>query len=97
EVQAWHRNRVVALLPDDLEPEGLAQQAHAQGWLSAANDWLQREVPDTDWVRLTQSQFGPIEVGKRIWITPSWHEDDEAPQSMADSDDEIVRIRLDPG
>ncbi|MFC3340272.1 50S ribosomal protein L11 methyltransferase [Paracandidimonas soli] len=98
EVQAWHRNRVVALLPDDLAPEPLARQAHRQGWLAAANDWTQREVPDTDWVRLTQSQFGPIEVGSRIWITPSWHEDDAAPQSLGDgADTSIVRIRLDPG
>src|SRR5690606_33232461 len=98
EVQAWQRNRVVALLPDDLAPEPLAQQAHEQGWLTRAEDWEQREVPDTDWVRLTQSQFGPIEVGSRIWITPSWHENDEVPGALAEqADDAIVRIRLDPG
>ena len=98
EVNAWQRNRVVALLPDDMEPQPLASQAHQAGWLASATDWTQREVPDTDWVRLTQSQFGPIEVGSRIWITPSWHEDDVVPASLeTQTDDAIVRIRLDPG
>jgi ribosomal protein L11 methyltransferase len=33
-----------------------------------------RKVEDEDWVRLTQSQFEPIHIGKNIWVVPSWHE-----------------------
>jgi ribosomal protein L11 methyltransferase len=33
-----------------------------------------RKVADADWVRLTQSQFEPIHIGKNIWVVPSWHE-----------------------
>lgn len=97
ETLAWRRNRLVALLPDGEDPrhllaalEGLAGPAPAEG------DWLLRTVPDADWVRLTQSQFGPITVGKRIWIVPSWHREDEGLPS-AGVHDGVVRIELDPG
>ncbi len=43
-------------------------------------------------MRLTQSQFGPIAIGDRLWIVPSWH---DAPAG-ATRDDAIV-LRLDPG
>jgi len=52
--------------------------------------WQVREVPDEDWVRLTQSQFGPIPVGDRLLIVPSWHQDD------LPSTDRIT-LALDPG
>lgn len=97
EIQAWQRNRIVALLPDGQDPaqivavlDGLGDSRHA------CADWSVREVPDEDWVRLTQSQFGPIVVGQKIWIVPSWHRDTEGVPPL-ESDDGIVRIELDPG
>ena len=33
-----------------------------------------RAVPDQDWVRLTQSQFEPVQITPDFWIVPSWHE-----------------------
>ncbi len=45
-------------------------------------------MADQDWVRLTQSQFEPIHVGKNIWVVPSWH---EAP------DPDALILELDPG
>src|SRR5690606_15368486 len=76
-VQAWRNNRVVALLPDGLDPaQVLEQMADLSGAPVAEGQWQVREVPDEDWVRLTQSQFGPIQVGARIWIIPSWHAND---------------------
>lgn len=39
-------------------------------------------------MRLTQSQFDPIRISERLWITPTWH---EAPEGGA------VSLRLDPG
>ena len=47
-----------------------------------------RKVEEQDWVRLTQSQFAPIHIGKNIWVVPSWH---EAP------DPEALILELDPG
>jgi ribosomal protein L11 methyltransferase len=45
-------------------------------------------VEEQDWVRLTQSQFDPIQIGKNIWVVPSWH---QAPHP------EALILELDPG
>jgi ribosomal protein L11 methyltransferase len=45
-------------------------------------------VPDQDWVRLTQSQFAPVEITPEFWIVPTWHEPPAQAQKV---------IRLDPG
>lgn len=96
-VQAWHRNRIVALLPDGQDPaQWVALLESRNGADAPAIDWSVRTVPDQDWVRLTQSQFGPIVVGEAIWIVPSWHRDDEG-LPTGDPGDGIVRIELDPG
>ncbi len=46
------------------------------------------QVDEQDWVRLTQSQFEPIEVSSRLWIVPTWH---QIPNPAA------INLRLDPG
>jgi ribosomal protein L11 methyltransferase len=97
QVHAWNRNRIVALLPDGVDPEQLLEQASAiTGMVVHAGDWSLRQVPDADWVRLTQSQFQPIQVGDRIWIVPSWHRDDHQ-ESQAAQSSENITIELDPG
>ncbi|HBT32335.1 MAG TPA: 50S ribosomal protein L11 methyltransferase [Pusillimonas sp.] len=94
QVQAWRNNRVVALLPDHLEPaEVVSALADATGEVISDTDWVTQEVPDADWVRVTQSQFGPIHVGERIVIVPSWHVNDPS----LDLSDNVVAIELDPG
>jgi len=100
EVRAWMRNRIVALLPDGADPEQVLEQARAAiDMHDPVGDWSVREVPDADWVTLTQSQFGPIHIGNRLWIVPSWHRDD--PPVPADSaprsDKPAIHIELDPG
>ncbi|MFT0533225.1 50S ribosomal protein L11 methyltransferase [Castellaniella hirudinis] len=97
ETRAWRRNRLVVLLADGDDPNQLLAALEDQpGPAPAAADWFLRPVPDADWVRLTQSQFGPIAVGERIWIVPSWHRQD-AGLPPAGSHDGIVRLELDPG
>ena len=49
-------------------------------------------VAEQDWVRLTQSQFEPIQVGKRIWVVPSWH---EAPADAKTNN--AICLEVDPG
>jgi len=92
---SWSRNRVVALLPDGADPAQLVGQAVELAGCDAAlaHDWSLRQVPDADWVRLTQAQFGPIQVGARIRIIPSWHMDAEPPAD----DGPRIQIQLDPG
>lgn len=97
-VQAWRNNRVVALLPDGLDPAQVLEQlaGHRQEPI-AEGEWHLREVPDEDWVRLTQSQFGPIRVGERIWIIPSWHAADPELPPAGEASGDVIRIELDPG
>lgn len=98
EVQAWRNNRVVALLPDGLDPEQVLELAAEQtGRNIVESEWHLRDVPDADWVRLTQSQFGPIHVGERIWIIPSWHAGDADLPHAGTAAGGIIRIELDPG
>lgn len=95
--QSWQRNRLVALLADGDDPHQLlAALDGLAGPVPQAEDWTLRDVPDADWVRLTQAQFGPITVGDRIWIVPSWHRQDAGLPAVG-SHDGIVRLELDPG
>ena len=88
--EGWESNRVVALLPDGLEATELLAQAQTQLSFAIGEHWQLREVPDEDWVKLTQSQFEPIAVGQRLLIVPTWHR--EKWQT-----DERVCLELDPG
>lgn len=100
QVQAWERNCVVGLLPDGADPAQILEQAIAAAGLdpALAHGWSLREVPDADWVRLTQSQFGPIPISERLWIVPSWHRDDPAvPGLVPDAARDAIHIELDPG
>lgn len=74
EQAAWDHSRVVALT-DDVDDQAtiVAEAARAIG-LAQLPDFAVRSVADADWVRLTQSQFEPIHIGKNIWVVPSWHE-----------------------
>ena len=104
EIQAWQRNRVVALLPDGADPQQVIEQVRACGTdICGDGQWHVQKVPDEDWVRLTQAQFGPIQIGERIWIVPSWHRDDPAVprvvvgKTIIDAAGGPIRIDLDPG
>jgi ribosomal protein L11 methyltransferase len=87
EQAAWDHSRVVALTgADDDQAIIVAEAAAAIGQPAPA--FTTRAVADADWVRLTQSQFEPIHIGKNIWVVPSWH---EAP------DPEGLILEVDPG
>ncbi len=84
---AWDHSRVVALTDIDADQAAIVAEAAASIGL-ATPTFTVRSVADEDWVRLTQSQFAPIHIGKNIWVVPSWH---EAPDPTA------VILELDPG
>lgn len=89
----WQRNRVVALLPDGSDPLQFIAYAESELDHLIEPGWFLREVPDQDWVRLTQSQFGPIQIGDRVLILPSWHAGEEPANPPQGS----IVIELDPG
>ena len=84
----WQRSELTALFADETQATEAATLLLAQDWLSDVVVQAIREVPDEDWVRLTQSQFTPVDITPSFWIVPSWH---QAPPQA-----EKV-IRLDPG
>ena len=88
EEAAWEHSRVVALTDVDADQAGIVAAAAAAIRLKEAPQFTLRPVAEQDWVRLTQSQFAPIHIGKNIWVVPSWH---EAP------DPDGLILELDPG
>ena len=69
---SWGYNLVVGLFDKDIEVADICS------FVSNALQPLQlsppqtRLVDDQDWVRLTQQQFEPIQITKRLQISPSW-------------------------
>jgi len=96
EVQAWRRNKVVALLPDDLNEYELIDYLREVNIIEIGPaDWELRRVPDEDWVRHVQSQFGPINISDRILIVPSWRREEVLSEYVLKMGQ--VYIELDPG
>lgn len=86
---AWEHSRVIALTSVDADqPAMISQAAQAVGLVAADIVYTLRPVAEQDWVRLTQSQFEPMHIGKNIWVVPSWH-DIPDPQALV--------LELDPG
>ena len=86
--EGWQRSKVVALFAKEEEAREAALLLAAQDFFQACEVMSVEAVPDQDWVRLTQSQFAPVEITPEFWIVPTWHQ--PPPQAR-----EI--IRLDPG
>ena len=86
--EGWQRSKVVALFAKEEEAKEAAVLLAAQDFFESCQLLSIAAVPDQDWVRLTQSQFAPVEITPEFWIVPTWHE----PPAQAR---EI--IRLDPG
>ena len=88
-VAGWPDSRLSAIVDLHSDAEALIETAARVAGLSAAPEYEMAQVDDDDWVRRTQSQFGPLRVGERLWIVPSW--------STPPVAREAVVVRLDPG
>jgi len=84
----WQRSRISALFSAEAAARGAAELLQAQDFFADCQILGIQSVPDQDWVRLTQSQFAPVEITPEFWIVPTWHE----PPAQA-----TQVIRLDPG
>ncbi len=84
----WERSVVKALFPSEPEATEAATLILAQDWAADVHVQAIQAVPEQDWVRLTQSQFAPVEITPEFWIVPSWHQ--APPQAKR-------VMRLDPG
>jgi len=84
----WNRSRVVSLFATEALALEAAELLKAQDFFTDCAVVAVENVPEQDWVRLTQSQFAPVEITPEFWIVPTWHE----PPAQA-----VQVIRLDPG
>lgn len=84
----WQRSVVKALFPSEPEATEAVTLILAQDWAGDVHVQAIQAVPEQDWVRLTQSQFAPVEITPEFWIVPSWHK--VPPQARR-------VMRLDPG
>ena len=84
----WQRSRMVALFAQEVAAKEAAVLLGAQDFFEDCQLLGIQTVEDQDWVRLTQSQFAPVEVTPDFWIVPTWHEPPEQARQI---------IRLDPG
>jgi ribosomal protein L11 methyltransferase len=84
---AWPLSRVAALIGAGADPRTVLALA-ADAIDEALPSFELAPVPEQDWVRQTQSQFGPIEIAPGFYIVPTWS---EAPDPGA------LNLRLDPG
>ena len=86
--EGWQRSRLVALFGTEAAAREAESLLQAQDFFAGCQ-WLGlAPVPEQDWVRLTQSQFAPVEITPAFWIVPTWHEPPAQAQQV---------IRLDPG
>lgn len=84
----WQRSGIAALFSQHQAALQAAQLLQAQEFFTGCLMLGVQPVPEQDWVRLTQSQFAPVEITPEFWIVPTWHE----PPAQASQ-----VIRLDPG
>lgn len=84
----WQRSVVKALFPSESEATECATLILSQDWATDVHVQTIQAVAEQDWVRLTQSQFAPVEITPEFWIVPSWH---QAPAQATKV------MRLDPG
>jgi ribosomal protein L11 methyltransferase len=84
----WERSTLKALF----ETETLAEQAATLVLAHFGDEGVHvqglQPLAEQDWVRLTQSQFAPVEITPSFWVVPTWHDVPAAATHV---------IRLDPG
>ena len=85
--EIWEQSLIIAMFDADTDVDA-AVALLPENMRPVKEAYTVTSVADQDWVKLTQSQFDPIHVSERLWITPTWH---EAPT------DGSINIELDPG
>ena len=86
--EGWNRSVLKALFATKKEAAHAISTLALQDFFVGCKELGLSDVPDQDWVRLTQSQFAPVEITPEFWIVPTWH---LAPAGA------IKVITLDPG
>ena len=83
----WATNQIQALFNDSLDIKEI-QDELVFNFQDIDFKFTASSVSETDWVKLSQSQFKPICIKDRINIVPSWHKINNP---------NLINIILDPG
>ncbi len=84
----WQRSKLLALFQTRAAADEALALLVQQDFFAGCKVLGVQAVAEQDWVRLTQSQFAPVEITPEFWIVPTWHEPPAAARQL---------IRLDPG
>jgi ribosomal protein L11 methyltransferase len=84
----WQRSRVTALYASEVLAKEALALLQAQDFFLDCQFLALQALQEQDWVRLTQSQFTPVDITPEFWIVPTWHEPPAQARTI---------IRLDPG
>ena len=84
----WRHSRIGALFADRALALDAARILATQDFFADCQVAGIAEVPEQDWVRLTQAQFASVAITPDFWIVPTWHEPPADARHI---------IRLDPG
>lgn len=84
----WFESELTALFPPHVDVPSIMESAAQAAQLPTLPDYSVTYVEEQDWVRLTQSQFNPIQISPRLWVVPSWH---QIPDPAS------INLILDPG
>ena len=84
----WERSTLMALFETEAAADGAATLVLAQMASEGVHVQALQALDDQDWVRLTQSQFTPVQITPEFWVVPSWHEVPAGAKQV---------MRLDPG
>jgi len=79
---------MIALFSADADLAQTIPEAIRAASLPPTTPYGMDRIDDKDWVRLTQSQFAPVQITPRLWVVPTW-------QEVVDAN--AINIRLDPG
>ena len=85
--QFWENNTVQALFDKSIDIK-LIKAALTTKFNVLNFSIKTSDVKDQNWVKLTQSQFSPINIQDQLWIIPSWHKI---------QDNKAINLILDPG
>jgi len=72
--EGWQRSRLIALFPSEENAREAASLLSLQDFFEGCEVLGVQSLVDQDWVRLTQSQFAPVDITPDFWIVPTWHE-----------------------
>jgi len=86
--EIWQNAEVSALFDQETDMTAMIQMIADTVPFTQQPSYRLERVEEQDWVRLTQSQFNPIQISSRLWIVPTWHQP---------PDETAINLILDPG